>query len=91
MASLRLFADSIFFIHEGLQQARAPIYDVSSAIEILLIGTYERFPKCTEDVGIQSTLTEINRRRKPVLMGSRSCWEEEKEKQGCPVDKLEKK
>nr|GEV66689.1 mediator of RNA polymerase II transcription subunit 14 [Tanacetum cinerariifolium] len=43
--------DSMFFIHEGLQQARAPIYDVPSVIEILLTGTYERLPKCTEDVG----------------------------------------
>ncbi|GJU12043.1 mediator of RNA polymerase II transcription subunit 14 [Tanacetum coccineum] len=58
-------ADSMFFIHEGLQQARAPIYDVPSAIEILLTGTYERLPKCTEDVGIQSTLTD--KQQKPVL------------------------
>ncbi|GJX17420.1 mediator of RNA polymerase II transcription subunit 14 [Tanacetum coccineum] len=32
-------ADSMFFMHEGLQQARARIYDVPSAIEILLTGT----------------------------------------------------
>ncbi|XP_076892712.1 mediator of RNA polymerase II transcription subunit 14-like [Bidens hawaiensis] len=58
-------ADSMFFMHEGLQQARAPIYDVPSAVEILLTGTYERLPKCTEEVGIQSALTE--KQRKPVL------------------------
>ncbi|KAI3703653.1 hypothetical protein L1987_73845 [Smallanthus sonchifolius] len=58
-------ADSMFFMHEGLQQARAPIYDVPSAIEVLLTGSYERLPKCTEDVGIQSTLTE--KQQKPVL------------------------
>ncbi|KAI3756120.1 hypothetical protein L1987_55934 [Smallanthus sonchifolius] len=58
-------ADSMFFMHEGLQQARTPIYDVPSAIEILLTGNYQRLPKCTEDVGIQSTLTE--RQQKPVL------------------------
>nr|XP_043627804.1 mediator of RNA polymerase II transcription subunit 14 [Erigeron canadensis] len=58
-------ADSMFFMHEGLQQARAPIYDVPSAIEILLTGTYERLPKCIEDVGIQSTLTD--KQQKPVL------------------------
>ncbi|KAL8195731.1 hypothetical protein R6Q57_025484 [Mikania cordata] len=58
-------ADSMFFMHEGLQQARAPIYDVPSAIEVLLTGTYQRLPKCTEDVGIQSALTE--RQQKPVL------------------------
>ncbi|GKC95269.1 mediator of RNA polymerase II transcription subunit 14, partial [Tanacetum coccineum] len=58
-------ADSMFFMHEGLQQARARIYDVPSAIKILLTGTYERFPKCTEDVGIHSTLTD--KQQKPVL------------------------
>ncbi|CAM8963448.1 unnamed protein product [Rhodiola kirilowii] len=51
-------ADSLYFMHEGLQQARAPMYDVSSAIEILLTGTYEKFPKCVEDIAIQGSLTE---------------------------------
>ncbi|KAI3445212.1 hypothetical protein Pfo_001877 [Paulownia fortunei] len=51
-------ADSMFFMHEGLQQARAPIYDVPSAIEVLLTGTYQRLPKCIEDVGTKSTLNE---------------------------------
>ncbi|KAL8545645.1 hypothetical protein ACS0TY_005686 [Phlomoides rotata] len=51
-------ADSMFFMHEGLQQARAPMYDVPSAIEVLLTGTYQRLPKCIEDVGTQSTLNE---------------------------------
>ncbi|KAK6157809.1 hypothetical protein DH2020_012057 [Rehmannia glutinosa] len=36
----------------------APIYDVPSATEILLAGTYQRLPKCIEDVGTQSTLNE---------------------------------
>ncbi|XP_071733743.1 mediator of RNA polymerase II transcription subunit 14-like [Rutidosis leptorrhynchoides] len=58
-------ADNMFFMHEGLQQARAPIYDVPSAVEILLTGSYQRLPRCTEDVGIQSTLTE--KLQKPVL------------------------
>ncbi|KAL5712404.1 hypothetical protein ACHQM5_014583 [Ranunculus cassubicifolius] len=58
-------ADSLFFMHEGLQQARAPIYDVPSAIEILHTGSYERLPKCIEDLGIQSTLTE--NQQKPAL------------------------
>ncbi|KAK1417868.1 hypothetical protein QVD17_27002 [Tagetes erecta] len=58
-------ADSVFFMHEGLQQARAPIYEVPSAIEVLLTGTYQCLPKCTEDVGIQSSLTE--KQQKPVL------------------------
>lgn len=58
-------ADSLFFMHEGLQQARAPVYDVPSAIEILLTGSYERLPKCIEDVGSQYALTED--KQKPAL------------------------
>lgn len=58
-------ADSLYFMHEGLQQARAPIYDVPSAVEILLTGSYERLPKCTEDVGLQSSLNE--EQQKPAL------------------------
>ncbi|XP_071932178.1 mediator of RNA polymerase II transcription subunit 14 isoform X2 [Coffea arabica] len=59
-------ADSMFFMHEGLQQARAPIYDVPSAVEVLLNGTYHRLPKCIEDVGTQSTLNVDQ--QKPALM-----------------------
>ncbi|XP_068634401.1 mediator of RNA polymerase II transcription subunit 14-like [Aristolochia californica] len=58
-------ADSLFFMHEGLQQARAPIYDVPSAIEVLCTGSYKRLPKCIEDVGMQNTLTEGE--QKPIL------------------------
>ncbi|ERN01440.1 mediator of RNA polymerase II transcription subunit 14 isoform X2 [Amborella trichopoda] len=55
-------ADSLFFSHEGLQQARAPIYDVPSAIEILQTGTYKRLPKCIEDMGLLSLLSEDERK-----------------------------
>ncbi|XP_027349366.1 mediator of RNA polymerase II transcription subunit 14 isoform X2 [Abrus precatorius] len=58
-------ADSLFFMHEGLQQARAPVYDVPSAIDILLTGSYQRLPKCVEDVGTQYALTEDQ--QKPAL------------------------
>lgn len=58
-------ADSLFFMHEGLQQARAPVYDVPSAIEVLLTGNYQRLPKCVEDVGTQNILTEDQ--QKPAL------------------------
>nr|XP_004494700.1 mediator of RNA polymerase II transcription subunit 14 isoform X1 [Cicer arietinum] len=58
-------ADSLFFMHEGLQQARAPVYDVPSAVEILLSGSYQRLPKCIEDVGSQYALTED--KQKPAL------------------------
>ncbi|RAL49014.1 hypothetical protein DM860_001334 [Cuscuta australis] len=58
-------ADSLFFMHEGLQQARAPIYDVPSATEILLTGSYLRLPKCIDDMSMQSTLNEDQ--QKPAL------------------------
>ncbi|KAM5561595.1 mediator of RNA polymerase II transcription subunit 14 [Rosa sericea] len=58
-------ADSLFFMHEGLQQACAPVYDVPSAVEILLSGSYQRLPKCIEDVGLQSSLSEDE--QKPAL------------------------
>ncbi|THU48882.1 hypothetical protein C4D60_Mb06t03680 [Musa balbisiana] len=58
-------ADSLFYMHEGLQHARAPIFDVPSAIEILLSGGYKRLPKCIEDLVIQSTLSEDE--QKPTL------------------------
>ncbi|KAK8966184.1 Mediator of RNA polymerase II transcription subunit 14 [Platanthera guangdongensis] len=51
-------ADSLFYMHESLQQARAPIFDVPSAVEILLTGGYDRLPKCIEDLGFQSNLTD---------------------------------
>ncbi|XP_031474220.1 mediator of RNA polymerase II transcription subunit 14 [Nymphaea colorata] len=59
-------ADYLFFTHEGLQQARAPIYDVPSAIEVLLTGTYQRLPKCIEDIGKQIVLPE--EQKKPALL-----------------------
>ncbi|KAG5399199.1 hypothetical protein IGI04_021013 [Brassica rapa subsp. trilocularis] len=58
-------ADSLFFMHEGLQQARAPVYDVPSAIEVLLTGSYQRLPKCVDDVGMQCSLDE--HQQKPAL------------------------
>uniref|UniRef100_J3MS74 Mediator of RNA polymerase II transcription subunit 14 n=1 Tax=Oryza brachyantha TaxID=4533 RepID=J3MS74_ORYBR len=58
-------ADSLFFMHEGLQQARAPIFDVPSAIEILHSGSYRRMPKCVEEIGTQNTLFQDE--QKPTL------------------------
>ncbi|KAJ8478353.1 hypothetical protein OPV22_022080 [Ensete ventricosum] len=58
-------ADSLFYMHEGLQHARAPIFDVPAAIEILLSGGYKRLPKCIEDLVVQSTLSEDE--QKPTL------------------------
>nr|GFA19532.1 hypothetical protein [Tanacetum cinerariifolium] len=58
--------DILFLVEfEGLQQARVLIYDVPSAIKILLTATYKRLPKFTEDVGIHSTL--IDKQHKLVL------------------------
>ncbi|XP_062199220.1 mediator of RNA polymerase II transcription subunit 14-like [Phragmites australis] len=50
-------ADSLFFMHEGLQQARAPMFDVPSAIEVMLTGGYQRLPRCMEDIGSQNKLS----------------------------------
>ncbi|KAL3699109.1 hypothetical protein R1sor_017131 [Riccia sorocarpa] len=49
-------ADFLFFLHEGLQQARAPVYDIPSAAEVLLTGEYSRLPKCIEELGVQPML-----------------------------------
>lgn len=49
-------ADFLFFLHEGLQQARAPIYDIPTAAEVLLTGQYNRLPKCIEELGMQPML-----------------------------------
>ncbi|CAM6090843.1 unnamed protein product [Calypogeia fissa] len=50
-------ADFLFFLHEGLQQARAPVYDIPTAAEVLLTGSYSRLPKCIEDLGMPAALT----------------------------------
>jgi mediator of RNA polymerase II transcription subunit 14 len=52
-------------MHEGLQQARAPIFDVPSAIEVIHTGSYRRVPKCIEEIGTQNTLFQDE--RKPTL------------------------
>jgi mediator of RNA polymerase II transcription subunit 14 len=44
-------------MHEGLQQARAPTFDVPSALEIMLTGSYQRLPRCVEDIGRQNNLS----------------------------------
>ncbi|CAO2201364.1 unnamed protein product [Urochloa humidicola] len=55
-------ADSLFFMHDVLQQARTPIYDVPFAAEVLRTGSYRRLPKCIEEIGTQSTLFQDERR-----------------------------
>jgi mediator of RNA polymerase II transcription subunit 14 len=50
-------ADSLFFMHEGLQQAKAPMFDVPSALEVMLTGGYQRLPRCLEDVGSRNKLS----------------------------------
>ena len=55
-------ADSLFFMHDGLQQARAPIFDVPFATEVLRTGSYRRLPKCIEEIGTQNTLFQDERR-----------------------------
>lgn len=55
-------ADSLFFMHDGLQQARAPIFDVPFATEVLQTGSYRRLPKCIEEIGTQNMLFQDERR-----------------------------
>ncbi|OEL13877.1 Mediator of RNA polymerase II transcription subunit 14 [Dichanthelium oligosanthes] len=55
-------ADSLFFMHDGLQQARASIFDVPFATEVLRTGSYRRLPKCIEEIGTQNTLFQDERR-----------------------------
>ena len=49
-------ADFLFYLHETLQQARAPVYDIPTGAEILVTGNYNRLPKCVEDLGMQPVL-----------------------------------
>eukprot|EP00850_Spirogloea_muscicola_P023095 SM000328S12465 [mRNA] locus=s328:100149:110500:- [translate_table: standard] len=48
--SLTSAADSLWLLHLELQQARAPPYDVLTAIEVLGTGSFSRLPKCIEDL-----------------------------------------
>ncbi|KAG0468363.1 hypothetical protein HPP92_017691, partial [Vanilla planifolia] len=58
-------ADSLFYMHDNLQHARAPVFDVPSAVEVFLTGGYNRLPKCIEDLGFQANLSED--KQKPAL------------------------
>jgi mediator of RNA polymerase II transcription subunit 14 len=49
-------------MHDGLQQARAPMFDVPFATEVLHTGSYRRLPKCIEETGNQNTLFQDERR-----------------------------
>ncbi|XP_024534573.1 mediator of RNA polymerase II transcription subunit 14 [Selaginella moellendorffii] len=49
-------ADSMFYLHESLQQSRAPMYDVASAMDVLFTGGFPRMPKCIEDLNVQPVL-----------------------------------
>uniref|UniRef100_A0A0D3H4M2 Mediator of RNA polymerase II transcription subunit 14 n=1 Tax=Oryza barthii TaxID=65489 RepID=A0A0D3H4M2_9ORYZ len=56
-------ADSLYFMHEGLQQARAPMFDIPSALEVMLTGNYQRLPLCIEDIGSQNKLSPDEEKR----------------------------
>ncbi|XP_022680352.1 mediator of RNA polymerase II transcription subunit 14 isoform X3 [Setaria italica] len=56
-------ADSLFFMHEDLVKAQAPMFDVPSAIEVMLTGGYHRLPKCIEDIGSQNRLSPDEEKR----------------------------
>lgn len=50
-------ADFLFYLHDTLQQARAPVYDIPTASEILVTGSYRRLPTCIENLGMPPLLT----------------------------------
>jgi len=63
-------ADRLYYISQGLQNARAPVYDVQSAIDVLTTGTYPRLPdaiaqavppKLLSDAEITDVLGQIER------------------------------
>lgn len=56
-------ADSLFYTHECLQQAQAPMFDVPSAIEVMLTGGYQRLPRCIEEIGSQNKLSPDEEKR----------------------------
>lgn len=56
-------ADSLFFMHDSLQNYRAPMFDVPSAIEVILTGGYQRLPRCIEDIGSQNKLPPDEEKR----------------------------
>lgn len=56
-------ADSLFYMHDTLEQIRAPMYDVPSAIEVMLTGCYQRLPRCIEDIGSQNKLSPDEEKR----------------------------
>lgn len=49
-------ADFLFYLHETLQNTRAPVYDIPTAAEVLVTGSYDRLPKCIDDLGMQPVL-----------------------------------
>ncbi|CAN8269873.1 unnamed protein product [Cochlearia groenlandica] len=51
-------ADTLFYMHEGLLKAPAPVYDIPSSIEVLLTGSYRRLTTCLDDVGKHFPLDE---------------------------------
>ncbi|CAN6181802.1 unnamed protein product [Urochloa humidicola] len=52
-------ADSLYYMHEELLKFRAPMFDVPSAIEVMLTGGYQRLPRCIEDIGSQNKLSPV--------------------------------
>ncbi|CAN6204058.1 unnamed protein product [Urochloa humidicola] len=56
-------ADSLYYMHNGLLQFQAPMFDVPSAIEVMLTGGYQRLPRCIEDIGSQNKLSPDEEKR----------------------------
>ncbi|CAN6195413.1 unnamed protein product [Urochloa humidicola] len=56
-------ADSLYYMHDGFPKFRAPMFDVPSAIEVMLTGGYQRLPRCIEDIGSQNKLSPDEEKR----------------------------
>eukprot|EP01117_Protostelium_nocturnum_P015642 TRINITY_DN6081_c0_g1_i1.p1 TRINITY_DN6081_c0_g1~~TRINITY_DN6081_c0_g1_i1.p1 ORF type:complete len:600 (+),score=109.97 TRINITY_DN6081_c0_g1_i1:122-1921(+) len=51
-------ADALYYVHENLQNAKAPIYDVPTSIDVLTTGSYQRLPTSIEDVIPSDSITQ---------------------------------
>jgi len=47
----------LYSLHEELQQEHAPVSNVPSTLDIILMGTYCHLPKCIEHMGMQTVLS----------------------------------
>ncbi|KAL6058155.1 Mediator of RNA polymerase II transcription subunit 14 [Balamuthia mandrillaris] len=56
--AFRLAADSLYWVSNTLKEARAPNYDIPTAIDVLTTGTYQRLPVCIKNLVPPPPITE---------------------------------